>query len=278
MKKTLLATAILALAVSSAACSRKADTEAATTASATVAETATEAAAEADSTAASEDAEAEEDYMSGLITKIDGDILTVKNDEDDTEKNYDISGAEVTQEFPFAEGDWVEICYPAETTEDPVPVITLEVLDSVIAMNTDPSEEGTVVDATMNNITIEVDGENYTLSTANAYIVGANGIQVDKKATVTYVGELDDEAMAVKVVMEDSYGTPEAEINAFVGEVAQLSEEGESVVLESAEGDFYTFVSEDVDFSEYAEGDILQIEYTGTITAKEVPAVNVIKK
>lgn len=278
MKKTLLATAILALAVSSAACSKKADTEAATTASATVAETATEAAAEADSTAASEDAEAEEDYMSGLITKIDGDILTVKNDEDDTEKNYDISGAEVTQEFPFAEGDWVEICYPAETTEDPVPVITLEVLDSVIAMNTDPSEEGTVVDATMNNITIEVDGENYTLSTANAYIVGANGIQVDKKATVTYVGELDDEAMAVKVVMEDSYGTPEAEINAFVGEVAQLSEEGESVVLESAEGDFYTFVSEDVDFSEYAEGDILQIEYTGTITAKEVPAVNVIKK
>lgn len=278
MKKPLLATAILALAVSSAACSKKADTEAATTASATVAETATVAAAEADSTAASEDAEVEEDYMSGLITKIDGDILTVKNDEDDTEKNYDISGAEVTQEFPFAEGDWVEICYPAETTEDPVPVITLEVLDSVIAMNTDPSEEGTVTDATMNNITIEVDGENYTLSTANAYIVGANGIQVDKKATVTYVGELDDEAMAVKVVMEDSYGTPEAEINAFVGEVAQLSEEGESVVLESEEGDFYTFVSEDVDFSEYAEGDILQIEYTGTITAKEVPAVNVIKK
>lgn len=272
MKKRLLATAILVLAVGATACSKKADTE---TASSAVESTA----AETTSTAAETEAEEiEEDYMSGLITKIDGDVLTVKNDEDDTEKNYDISAAELTQEFPFAEGDWVEICYPAETTEDPVPVISLEVLDSVIGQNTDPSEEGTVLDATMNSITIEVDGENYTFSTANAYIVGTNGIQSGKKATVTYIGDLDDDPMGVKVVMEDSYDTPESEKFAFIGEVCQVGEEGENIVLESAEGDFYTFVSDDIDFSEYSEGDILQIEYTGTITAKEVQAVAVTKK
>ena len=277
MKKKVLVTAILTLAVGAVgmtACSKKADT-AATTAAETVAETT--AAVEAESTEA-ETEEIEEEYMSGLITAIDGDILTVKNDEDETEKAYDISNAELTQEYPFAEGDWIEICYPAETTEDPVPAITVEVLDSVIAQNTDPSEEGKIVEVTEDTVTIEVEGENYTLNTANAYIVAANGIAADQNAVVTYIGDLDDEAMAVKIVTEDSYGTDEAQISALIGTVAQIGEDGENIVLESAQGDFFTFVSDDIDFSEYAEGDTLQIEYTGTVTAKTVPAVEVIKK
>lgn len=270
MKKKVLVTAILTLAVGTigiTACSKKEET-AATTAAESVAETTAAAATEME--------EVEEDYMSGLITAIDGNVLTVKNDEDETEKAYDITNADLTQEYPFAEGDWVEICYPIESTEEPIPAIALEVLDSVIAKNTDPSEEGLVVEAAEDAITIEVDGENYTLSTANAYIVG--DITADKNATVTYIGDLDDEAMAVKVVMEDSYETPEAQISALIGEAVQIGEEGKNIVLESSEGDFFTFVSADIDFSEYEEGDMLQIEYTGTITAKEVPAVNVTKK
>lgn len=283
MKKKVLVTAILTLAVGAVgitACSKKADTAATTAAEASV-----ETTAEADSVAASEsDAESdaedeiEEEYMSGLITAIDGDVLTVKNDEDETEKAYDISKAELTQEYPFAEGDWIEICYPAETTEDPIPAMTVEVLDSVIAQNTDPSEEGKIVEVTEDTVTIEVEGENYTLNTANAYIVSANGIAADQNAIVTYIGDLDDEAMAVKIVTEDSYESDEAKINALIGEVAQIGDEGESIVLESAQGDFFTFVSDEIDFSEYAEGDTLQIEYTGTVTAKTIPAVEVIKK
>ena len=279
MKKKVLVTAILTLAVGAVgmtACSKKADT-AATTAAETVAESTT--AAEAESTEVDAEAEEiEEDYMSGLITAIDGNILTVKNDEDETEKAYDISNAELIQEYPFAEGDWIEICYPAETTEDPVPALTVEVLDSVIAQNTDPSEEGKIVEVTEDTVTIEVEGENYTLNIANAYIVAADGLAADQNAVITYIGDLDDEAMAVKVVTEDSYGTDEAQICALIGEVAQIGEDGDNIVLESAQGDFFTFVSDDIDFSEFAEGDTLQIEYTGTITAKAVPAVEVIKK
>lgn len=275
MKKKVLVTAILTLtvgAVGITACSKKADT----TATEAVTSTAVETSAEAES--ASEGEEIEEDYMSGLITAIDGNILTVKNDEDSTEKAYDISNAEIEQEYPFAEGDWIEISYPAETDKDPIPAMTVEVLDSVIAQSTDPSAEGKVVDATMNSITIEVDGENYTLLTSNAYIVAENGITVDKNATVTYIGDLDDEAMAVKVVMEDSYDSADAEVNALIADVVQVGEDGDNVVVQSAQGDFFTFVSEDIDFSEYKEGDTLQIEYTGTVTAKEIPAVEVIKK
>lgn len=270
MKKRLLATAVFALAISATACSSKKPAEPTT-------EAVTEATA-AEETETTEEEEVEEDYMSGLITKIDGTVLTVKNDDDETEKNYETADAELIQEFPLSEGDWVEITFPAETTEDPVPVITLEVLESVIGENTDPSAEGKVVEAGEDTITIEVEGENYTLDTANAYIVAKDGIVADQNATVTYIGDLDDEAMAVKVVMEDSYETPEAEKFAFIGKVAQVGEEEDNIVLESSVGDFYTFTSESIDFNEYAVGDTLEIVYTGTITAKEIPAESVTRK
>lgn len=275
MKKKLLATAIFALAIGATACSSKKAEETA----ATVTETAVETSAEENTDAAEEDGEdVEEDYMSGLITKIDGTILTVKNDDDETEKNYDIANAELTQEFPFSEGDWVEITFPSETAEDPVPVIALEVFESVIGADTDPFAEGKVVESSKDSLTIEVDGENYTLDTANAYIVAKDGIAADKNVTVTYIGDLDDDAMAVKVVAEDSYNTPEAEKFAFIGKVAQIGEEDEGIVLESAIGDFYTFTSDSIDFTQYKTGDTLEIEYTGTITAKSIPAVNITKK
>lgn len=272
MKKKLLATAIFALTIGATACSSQKTPE--TTPAATEATTAGETTAE-ETTEASE---VEEDYLSGLITKIDGTTLTIKNDDDGTEKNYDIASAELTQEFPFAEGDWVDLTIPAESTENPIPVIALEVLNSKIGENTDPSAEGKITDATMNTLTIEIDGESYTLGTENAYIVAKDGITIGKNATVTYIGDLDDEAMAVKVVLEDSYDTEEAAKFAFVGDVAQIGENGKNIVLESGVGDFFTFTSDSIDFSKYKEGETLQIEYTGTITAKEVPAVSVTKK
>ena len=77
MKKALLITAIAAVSISAAACSSK-----------KAAET-TAAPAETTTTAAetSSEAEAEEDYTSGVITAIDGDILTVKDDYDDQKEN-----------------------------------------------------------------------------------------------------------------------------------------------------------------------------------------------
>lgn len=276
MKKKLLITTMLVLALSATACSKKAEeTTAAPTTEATTEAVATEASTEE----TTEAEEVEEDYMSGLITKFTDTILTIKNDDDETTKDYDISDAEIIQEFPFAEGDWVEITFPAETTKNPVPVIRVEVLDSVIAATTDPYVEGTVEDATMNTITLKLeDGESYTFNTTNAYVVGKEGITVDKKATVTFIGDVEDTdpiPLAVKVVMEDSYNTPEAELNAFSGEVAQIEED--SIVLESADGDFYTFVSDDIDFSSYKKGDSLQIFYTGTITEKAIPATKIVK-
>ena len=65
-------------------------------------------------------------------------------------------------------------------------------------------------------------------------------------AEVTYLGDLDDEPLAIKIVMDDAKDTDEAQINAFVGKVAQLGEDGDHIVLEAQTGDFFTFVSDSI--------------------------------
>lgn len=272
MKKKVLVTLVLALSLSAAtACSKKAEETAPTTTEAT-----TEAPTE-ETTEEETEAEIEETSMTGVIVSFTDTILIVKDDSDDTEKEFDYSKAEVTREFPFSEGDEIEIIYPDGTAKTPIPAISVEVYTSVIGENSDPYVEGTVKDATTNTITLELeDGESYTFGKTNAYIVAKDGILVDKKATVTYIGDIDDDPLAVKVVTEDSYGSADADKFAFIGQVAKI--EDESVVLQAEDGDFYTFVSDEYDFSDYSIGDNLQITYTGTITAKEIPAVKVVKK
>jgi len=267
MKKQLLVTAMLTMALAATACSKKSDP----------AETTVETTAE--TTAETTEAEdIDEDSMSGYITAVNGKILTVQNDEDNTVKDYDVTDAEIIQEYAFTEGDWVEIFFPAETTENPVPVLRVEVLESVIAQisaDVDPSEEVTIKEVGTDTVTFTAeDGESYTVNTANAYIVGK--MAADTKATITYIGDLDDSPLAVKIVTEDSYDTDDAEKSAFTGKIAKTDDE--SLVLISAHEDFYTFVSDEIDFSEYNVGDRVQVFYTGSIMEKEIPAVKVVKK
>lgn len=266
MKKALLITAIAAVSISAAACSsKKAEETTAAPAETTAAETTAEE-------------EAEEDYTSGVITAIDGDILTVKDDYEDKETKFDISSAEVTKQFPLSEGDWVDITFPADSTEDPVPAIAMEVTSSVLEQTMDPVADGTIKEVTSDTMTLEVDGEEYKILTGNAYVVGTDGIKADADAEVTYLGDLDDEPLAIKIVMADAKDSDEAQINAFVGKVAQIGEDGDHIILEAQTGDFFTFVSDDIDFSQYADGDTLQIQYDGSISDKEIQAVKITKK
>ena len=266
MKKALLITAIAAVSISAAACSSKKATE--TTAAST----------EATVEETTEETTAEEDYTSGVITAIDGDILTVKDDYDDQERKYDISGAEVTNKFPLSEGDWVDLTVPADSTEDPIPAIAMEVTSSMLEQTMDPVADGKITEVASDTMTLEVDGESYKILTGNAYVVGKDGIKADANAEVTYLGDLDDEPLAIKIVMEDAKDSEDAKINAFVGKVAQIGEDGDHIVLEAQTGDFFTFVSDSTDFSQYAEGDTLQIQYDGSINDKEIQIVKITKK
>ena len=239
MKKALLITAIAAVSISAAACSSKKPAET------------TAAPVETHHSSRNHNSEAEtnEDYTSGIITAIDGDVLTVKDDYDDEERKYDISGADVTNEFPLTEGDWVDITFQADSTEDPVLAIAVEVTSSVLEQTMDPVAEGTIKEVASDTMTLEVDGEEYKILTGNAYVVGKDGIKADADAEVTYLGDLDDEPLAIKIVMADAKDSDDAQINAFVGKVAQLGEDGDHIVLEAQTGDFFTFVSDEYSIS-----------------------------
>ena len=242
MKKKLLFVAVAVMAIGMTACSKKQDTPETTTA----VETTTEA-----ETTEAETEDIDEDSINGEITK----------------------------DFPFAVGDQVEVIFPEGSEEDPVPALAVTVTESATEADTDsdPTVEGKVVDAANATLTLEVDGEQYSMNKANAYVVAKDGITVDKNAKVTYLGDLDDEPMAVKIVMEDSYDTPEAELNVFTGKVAQIGEDGKSIVLEADGGDFFTFVSDSLSFDDYKDGDTVKVTYQGSIGAKEIPALEIEK-
>lgn len=278
MKKQFLAATLLVMALGLAACSPKnaaeaTSAEATTTAAATEAPTTT-----AEETTAAEDVE--EDSVYGLITKLDGDIVTIKNSDDDKEASYDIGSAELISDYDLSVGDEVEVIFAEGSTGDIIPAISLEVYTSVIEENSDPVVEGTIEDAASNNISLKTeDGETYTFSKSSSYIVSKDGIKTGVNAKITYLGDLEDTdpiPMAIKVVTEDSYDSKEAKVNAFYGTVGKM--EGNNFVAETEEGNYFSCTAEEgVKLSGISEGDKVLISYSGPLTAKVISVTGIEK-
>ncbi len=264
MKKRFLVLALLAMTLALPGCSSSRTTE--TTAAQTTAAEDTEE--ETD-----EDEEPEEDSLNGELTGIDGDIVTVLSADDGQEYNFDLSSAEITRQYDLTEGDGVYVEYYVED-KTPLTAIALEVDEPYLETIMDPVMEGTITDTAARSITITTDnGEEYSFLTIHAYIVTADGIQTGTRVKVSYIGEPDDEPYAIKVVTEDSFDTEEAQKNGFVADVSEVMDG--QIVLESEEEDFYTFVSDSLDFSQFSEGDTVLIIYDGKITDKEITALEI---
>lgn len=276
MKKQMLATSLLIMALGLSACSPKAPAET------TPAETTTTAAA-AEATTASEaetEEEVEEVSIDGIITKIESDVVTVKNSEDDKEISFDISKAEVINDFDLSVGDEVEVTFAEGASGETVPAITFEVYTSVIEENSDPLVSGSIEKSDDNTLSLKTeDGETYSFSTANSYIVSKDGIKEGVNAEITYLGDLEDTdpiPMAIKVVTEDSFDSEDAKINAFKGTIDQLT--GQDFTAETADGNYFSCTAEDgVDLSSFSKGDTVLITYTGSLTAKVIAVTNVEK-
>lgn len=273
MKKQMLATSLLIMALGLSACSPKAPAE--TTAAATTA-AATEAAA---SSEAETDEEIDEDYADGIITKIESDIITIKNSEDNTETSYDISKAELISDYDLSVGDEVEVIFAEGSSGDVIPAISLEVYTSVIEENTDPEVSGTIEESADNTLSLKTeDGETYSFSTANSYIVTKDGLKAGVNAKITYLGDLEDTdpiPMAIKVVTEDSFDSDDAKINAFKGTIDQITEDGFAVETEG--GNYFSCSADGIDLSSYSKGDTVLITYTGPLTAKVLAVTNIEK-
>lgn len=283
MKKQLLTLAVLSVSVGLAACTSNKTTD--PTEATTVTEATTEVETEAvsatvETTTAAESTEAFDlQYVEGIITKIDGTKITVKDEFEDTELVFDTTDASVTKTFPLSEGDYVEVAYPENAEGDVINAEALEVIESVLAESEEPMLTGTVQETDDKTLTIESeDGNTYVFDIINSYIVTADGVKEGTEVRVNYLGdaEFDDTLIATKVVTEDSYDDPKAQLSAFVGEIDSVEDNG--LVLISSTGDYYTFVSPNLDFSTFSAGDTVQVTYTGSLAGKEITATDVEKK
>ncbi|PNV59311.1 hypothetical protein C0033_24515 [Clostridium sp. chh4-2] len=276
MKKQMLATSLLIMALGLSACSPKAPAET------TPAETTTSAAAETTTAAETETSEEEVEEVSvdGVITKIEADVVTIKNSEDDTEASYDISKAEVIGDYELSVGDEVEVTFAEGSAGDVISAISLEVYTSVIEENSDPKVSGSIEKSENDTLSLKTeDGETYTFSTANSYVVSKDGMKAGVNAEITYLGDLEDTdpiPMAIKVVTEDSFDSEDAKINAFKGTIDQLT--GNDFTAETADGNYFSCTAEEgVDLSSFNKGDTVLITYAGPLTAKVIAVTNVEK-
>lgn len=280
MKRKLLAMMMITMALGMTACSKKTDVE--TTAETTVTETTVaETAKESESVTETESEVVDEDYVDGIITAISGKIITVKNDEDETEAKYDLTDAQVNNEFDLTEGDWVEVIFAEGAAGDVIPAIRLEVLTSILEESMDASITGTIEEASADTIKVkDEEGETYEISIVNAYVVSKDGVKQGVEATVTYLGDLGDEEelpMGIKIVTEDSYDSDEAKVNAISGTVSQVFEG--VLTLELADGSQFNFNSENgsVDINTFKSGDTVTFTYEGSLASKIVPITGVVK-
>ncbi|GEM_PF-150532 len=294
MKKHYLAIAVLALALGMTACSSKKAEE--TTAAGTTAAQTTEAAAEttaAENTAAETGAETtaadaqseseeEEDYFYGYVKEIKDKIVTV---EDDAGKQvrFEISGAEFSDDGELGVGDEVEVTFYGELKADVTKAVYVDIVTSAAkeAAEAAAAEEDLIVYGTIEKVdggqlTLKTDEGVYTFDMTIAQQVTKGGINAGTEAEVTYYGDLDDvdePAMATRIVTEDAMDSADADIYALTGKVVEISDN--AVVLETADRNksLFAFVGKKGMFDSLKEGDTATVIYEGTLTGRTIQAI-----
>lgn len=101
---------------------------------------------------------------------------------------------------------------------------------------------GTVLDVSMNTLTVEVKKQEYTLNIADAEHEYANGIQTGNTVTVTYIGSLDDPDSLIVLKVQDSDPNEAAKNAQYVGEVTDATKN--TLTIQTEDGAVMTFAKD----------------------------------
>lgn len=102
---------------------------------------------------------------------------------------------------------------------------------------------GTVLDVSMNTLTVAVEQQEYTLYIADAEHEYANGIQTGNTVTVTYVGNLEDLEHLVVTKVEDSDPNEAAKNAVYAGTIIDATMN--TLTIQTEDGAVMTFIKED---------------------------------
>lgn len=302
MKKKLLVTMIIAMAVAASACGKKDE--------ASETKAAVETGAEEESKAEAEEAEAEskgseasgenaaddeeiedEGYYEGTVTSINGTQITLQGP-DGASYVFDMANAELDPDYDVLPGALVDVAYEGAKS-DVTPVTEVSVVMSLEqqadSLGKDPVLVGTITDMTPSEITVtDPNGKPHELSSAMAYVVTVNNeeLNIGSEVDVTYVGTIDaDEVesdeegsiglpIATKIVLASARGTEEAGQNIVVGTVNYVDTETNTFMIDADTMSFEFSAGADI-VSSLSEGNTVKVIYEGNLYNRIVTAVSV---
>ena len=127
--------------------------------------------------------------------------------------------------------------------------------------------EGTVLDVSMNTVTVAADGQEYTLNVMDAEHEYANGIQTGNTVVVTYIGSLENLENLIVVKVQDSDPNEGAKDAQYVGEIVDATMN--TVTIRTEDDAVMTFIREGatVNLDSLQVG--LKIKVTADMTAAE---------
>lgn len=189
-------------------------------------------------------------------------------------ENAKIEGADALQQ-----GDSIRLFYKGTLAEgqnmQPVTVERIEVLDGGTAGLESPVS-GTVVDATMNTITIETtDGKTFSFGTEDAVVEGEGGILLGAEVTIYFEGTLDEskqqQDVKVGTIEVTKAGGPPQNPNPSVDYIAGTVSDAtmNSLEIETIYGEKYRFDIDGVPMetapSGLVLGETVAVYYTGAL-------------
>lgn len=102
---------------------------------------------------------------------------------------------------------------------------------------------GTVLDVSMNTLTVAVGEQEYTLYIADAEHEYANGIQTGNTVIVTYVGSLEDSERLIVTKVKDSDPNEAAKNAVYAGTIVDATMN--TLTIQTEDGAVMTFIKED---------------------------------
>lgn len=166
---------------------------------------------------AKDDSSAQNTLEASLVA-LSGDLLTVQGT-DGSELVFSVKGVEIENAEAYKAGDAVTITYTGEvkgTDTNRAVVVSVQNPAAESAQSAAQPEEkkltGTLVDATMNAITLAVDKEEYVFATEGAEMKVLDGLVVGNTIEVTYTGELngtDTSGITVVRIVDGAVNTVE---------------------------------------------------------------------
>lgn len=227
----------------------------------------------AEETAAETKAVIEKEAVTGRVTEIEKNLITIMS-QDDLEYQFDIKDAETKSDLEVGEGDEIQVVFLNDEEEEVKKAESYLIITSMSMVgDMDPAVSGIVQRVDGETITIEAgSGKSYRFSTKIAQIVdGGEGITAGEYAEVTYMGSPADEK-ALRVVMEKASGDAEATYYSLTGNLAQASDS--SVTITVADGSAFTFpLGENVYVSDFEAGEELEVIYEGSVTNNNAVAI-----